>query len=479
MLRVRSPLRGGRPRWAGLLSARPLALLGVVGAAGALRLVDLGQPRRIFFDESYYATDAREYLARGVEAVRAVHPPLGKWAIAAGIEVLGFDPWGWRIAPALAGTATVALVFLAARRLFAGTAAAVLAGGLVAVDGLSHTMSRIAMLDAFLALFVTAAFWATVAEVDEVLDPAHHERRAGSWWARRRWWLVIGVALGCAVATKWSGALVGPPAVGAVVVAHLVAARRCAPSDRPTRRVLARGAGATLACFAVVPAVVYVGSYAGWFANYPHTTPGERRCGDEVDCDPSAGVIAGDWFDEQVDISRRHRSLEPTHPYRSEPHTWVVGTRPVLMYLERCRDGEPDDRPCDVAPGDDARIVGLPNPVLWWAALAAYPVVLWRALRRRRRSSLLVAAFYAGLYLPWFASPIPGFLFYMTPVAPFVALSVVDAVSALRRPRLRVALGALVLVAAVGAFAWLYPVLSGTAISERGVDVRLSVDSWR
>jgi predicted membrane-bound dolichyl-phosphate-mannose-protein mannosyltransferase len=36
-----------------------------------------------------------------------VHPPAGKWLIAAGEALFGFDPTGWRVAVALLGTLSV------------------------------------------------------------------------------------------------------------------------------------------------------------------------------------------------------------------------------------------------------------------------------------------------------------------------------------------------------------------------------------
>jgi len=90
----------------------------VVAIAAALRLLRLDQPRGKLFDEIYYATDAHNLLRHGVEwndatnfAGYVVHPPLGKWLIALGEQVFGYDELGWRIPSAVAGILAVLISF--------------------------------------------------------------------------------------------------------------------------------------------------------------------------------------------------------------------------------------------------------------------------------------------------------------------------------------------------------------------------------
>ncbi|HSH23148.1 MAG TPA: phospholipid carrier-dependent glycosyltransferase, partial [Acidimicrobiales bacterium] len=143
-----------------------LVPVGIVVLAATLRFADLATPSRLYFDEVYYANDARSMLETGVEVQRPAHPPLGKWLIAAGIAVAGFEPMGWRLAGAAAGTLTVLVTYLGAVRLFRRRWPAALAALLVVFDGLALTMSRIAMLDVFVGLFVATGFWLVVVALD-------------------------------------------------------------------------------------------------------------------------------------------------------------------------------------------------------------------------------------------------------------------------------------------------------------------------
>ena len=107
---------------------------------------------------------------------------------------VGSNGFAWRLAGVIAGSILVGLVYLLAATMFSRRRIATLAGAFVAIDGMSFTMSRIAMNDIFVALFIVAAylvFWQV-------------------WsgrWARSAWWALplTGVLIGLAAASKWVG----------------------------------------------------------------------------------------------------------------------------------------------------------------------------------------------------------------------------------------------------------------------------------
>ena len=107
---------------------------GVVGVIAALlRLIGLGHPKTLMFDEIYYVKDAYalwhlgyegnwannsdaafasgDFSGLSTEAAYVVHPQLGKWLIGAGMEVFGpSSSFGWRVMPAIAGILTAILL---------------------------------------------------------------------------------------------------------------------------------------------------------------------------------------------------------------------------------------------------------------------------------------------------------------------------------------------------------------------------------
>ena len=99
-----------------------LALALVTAGAAVLRLAGLTTPAGLVFDEIFYARNACQFVLAGAQCgiddlVSGAHPPLGNWLIGIGIKLFGFDEFGWRVASAVAGTLSVALLYLLVPRL--------------------------------------------------------------------------------------------------------------------------------------------------------------------------------------------------------------------------------------------------------------------------------------------------------------------------------------------------------------------------
>src|SRR5258705_5735262 len=128
------------------------AAMWVTAIAAILRLIILGEPNKLVFDEVYYAQEGQQLLDHGVEwryitdaagqttasqADFVVHPPLGKWIIAGGIKLFeGSDAvtqaFAWRFMAAVCGTLAVLIITRLARRLFRSARLGCVAGLLVA-----------------------------------------------------------------------------------------------------------------------------------------------------------------------------------------------------------------------------------------------------------------------------------------------------------------------------------------------------------
>lgn len=443
----------GRPRvWA-------VAAVSVMVVAAVLRLAALDHPPRTYFDEVYYAEDALAVAEQGVEERRPSHPPLGPALISVGISIGGGDPWAWRLMPALAGTGVVLFTGLAARRLGATAPTSIAAMLLVALDGLSLTMSRIAMLDVFVAFFVLAGFWLLLGGL---------ERGPGSsgWLG---WMSAAGASFGLAAAVKWSGLLALAAALFVAVGQTMAWLWQRRPAAGSVGKALAGG----MVALAVVPAAAYIASYTGWFLNFEQTAAAEERC-QASDC--SVGLVqrSAVWWEEQVELVDYHQRLPATHPYRSPAWSWPLLLRPVLYYFEECpvEEGE-----CRVDPGQEAKILGLGNPALWWASIPLGLAIGWAALVRRHRWALIVGAFWLAQYIPWFLTGKEGYLFYMTPLVPFLAIGVGMAWRQFGRWS-PFGVG-LVSTLSVVAFIYFAPIWYGLPMAEEAVDARMWLHSWR
>ena len=161
----------------------------IIGAiAFVIRVVNLGYPNKLVFDETYYAKDAYSLLKFGYErnwpsdanskiitgdvdlmqdtAAFIVHPQLGKWLIAGGEYLFGMNSFGWRFASLLFGTLLIMVTIRLVRRVSRSTLIGGFAGILLTFDGLEFVMSRTALLDIFLAFFLVAAVACLAADRD-------------------------------------------------------------------------------------------------------------------------------------------------------------------------------------------------------------------------------------------------------------------------------------------------------------------------
>lgn len=408
-----------------------LAVLAVL-----LRLPGLGRPGVLVFDEVFYAPDAADLLRWGSEHGRAVHPPLGKLLIGGGLAVGGFTPVGWRIASVLAGGVMVGLAADLVRRLTSGWMAAAVGGALVALDGLVHVTSRLALLDIFVALFTTAAVDALVASWQ-----AQPDRRPA-----RRALLLAAIAVGAAGAVKWSGLALVPLVVG---VGWVIEGRLSAPG-RPRRR----GRAAVLVMGLALPFLFLVSGL------------GIRALGPDA-------VTPATWFGEQRSIAEFHQHLRPHNPNAAPAWTWVTQRRPARLFADGCVDHPAKAAaPC----GPSRRIIAGANPAVWLIGLLGLVLGVVRTFRGDEESAIVVAAV-ALLWAPFALSPRSGYSFYAVAlVAPLVALALRAAEP--WRPSVRRVGGSIAVTAAIAMFALLWPLWTAAPLDHRQLVLRGAWLGW-
>ncbi|GIV00318.1 MAG: phospholipid carrier-dependent glycosyltransferase [Actinomycetota bacterium] len=474
---------------------RPLVALVAVGIIAAfVRFAHLGYPQRRIFDEYYYSKSACIFLGYDNDTCDVnshderywrrerrdtgawVHPPLGKWTIALGELAFGVDPFGWRVASAVAGTLSVLAVAGLAQLSFGRPIWTFVAGLLLATESLHVVQSRVAMLDVFVAAWIVVGFllllldrrWIERRTPSAAPEPAGGDPRVPEVPPRptpvpepvlRPWRVAAGVAFGAAVASKWSGVT----GIGVAVLLSLMwerTRRKEAGLAHPLWRALqAEGFGVVVSLL-LVPAAVYVASYAAWFAEHGWDLRGWLE-------------LQGAMASYHIGLKVTDASGEPIHPYLSQAWTWPFLVRPVLYFARY--------------PGEGIRqvIYANGNPAIFWGAVLAVPLTAYRWWRDRDWRAGFVAVCALGLYAPWLLVSRPQFLFYATPISPFLVLACVFSLrwlSELRiagsrsRPYLPFVVGYVVL--SVGLFAWFWPVLTGGVLSDEAFRLRAWFPGW-
>jgi dolichyl-phosphate-mannose-protein mannosyltransferase len=448
-----------------------VATLVITALAGFLRLWRLGTPNEFLFDETYYAKDAWSLLQHGfttgyVEDANEkivngqvtgiftdspsmiVHPEAGKWLIALGEATFGMDSFGWRFASVVVGTLMVLVMVRLVRRLTGSTVLGCTAGLLLCFDGLHFVMSRLALLDIFLAFFVLCAVSCLVADRDwgrlrmARLVPPGSRIKAGDWGPVRGlrfrpWRLAAGVFFGLALATKWN-AVFPLAAFGLLVWAWDSGARRSFGVRRPVLRSAVVDAVPAFFYLVVVALVVYLLTWTGWllhaheYESALSNTQYGPYWGSYMEKD-AHGFFPELWqslrslWNYHQDVYTFHTKglTDATHVYQSHPGGWLLLNRPVGVDAKL--DIAPGAQGCD-APADSTclrQVILLGTPVLWWGGVVAlgYAVFAWVAKRDWRFGVAVVGVL--ATWLPWLRyDDRPIFSYYAVAIIPFTVIAI-------------------------------------------------------
>jgi len=338
-----------------------------------LFLAGISKPSATFYDEQQYVSSARALLA-GAANPNPEAPPLGKLLIAIGMKALGDNPWGWRIAGAVAGALTLMAMFLWTHLLLHDYVLALTACTLTLFNNFLFVMSRVAMMDVFLVMFM---MWGLVA-FTAVLE------WNGLNVTRRRLILVFaGTMFGLACACKWNGIDTLGIVIAASAVLLLVAKQ--ADADRILRyrtHLLEVGVLPLIVSLLAVPVVAYSLTY------WPLCRSLHRP------------FTIGELLSMNLYIWRFHLATPGNKAIASPWYTWLFATDPQrgLSYL-----------------------VG--NCVVMWGGLLA----LVFCARRFWNSfpETLVLALYAANLLQWGITPCKStFYYYYYPAAMFLGVAI-------------------------------------------------------
>jgi dolichyl-phosphate-mannose--protein O-mannosyl transferase len=426
----------------GRISFARLAPWLIILLAAVLRLFNLGYPKKLVFDETYYVKDAWTLWNTGSEKAwpadanplfeagnsniflndpsYVVHPPLGKWIIGFGMWLFGPEnPFSWRVSVAILSIASVGLLMVVAKMLLKSTLWAVVAGFLLAIDGTAIVMGRTGLLDSMLMFFVLLAFYFLLRDIQN--------RDLSKLVWQRPWLLAAGVALGAATSVKWSG-LYFLAAFGLYVVISEALARRDAGQKHWALVGIVANGAIAFALMVPTALLTYLASWTGWLV----TSGGYGRAWAE----DSANAATGFWSFMPTSLQSLwhyhqsaygfHVGLSTPHSYSSNALTWLISLRPTSFFYEGLSEGQ---NGCITAGGCSSAITSLGNPVIWISATLALlaMIALW-ILKKDRIAGLILLGVLAG-YVPWlFFMNRTVFSFYSIAFLPWMILAVVYAI---------------------------------------------------
>ena len=295
-------------------------------ASFLLRLMYLGSIKEEIFDEVYFVQFAKNYLSG--TSFFDIHPPLGKLILAVGIKIFS-GQFGWRIMPAIFGTALIPLGYLTGKEL-AGKVVGIFTALILALDGMILVYSRVGLIDIFLAFFILLSFYG-------FLKFANNQKII--------FLLLAGLALGLATAVKYIGGLVFLTFIVILLVKKV-----------PFMKYF----WWYLSLIIVLPILIYL---AFFLFNF------------KINSQFLHEII--NWHIQSFNYNLH---LTESHPYASKWWGWFLLLRPIWLYFK------------DIG-GKYLGVIGMGNPLAWWSSIVIVPLLIWGAIKKNKTNIIILFSF--------------------------------------------------------------------------------------
>ena len=410
------------------------------------RFIRLNFPPTHMFDEVYHAFTAQE-MFKGNPAVwewwntsppgfafEWTHPPLAKEFMVFSIFVFGDNAFAWRFFSAFFGTGIIILIYFITLTLFKNRKIALLSSLVASLDGLLLVMSRIAMNDTYFLFFSLLAIFLFLKNKN----------------------LLMGIALGLAIASKWTGFFtIG--IIGYLYVFKSIKIKRwnlliylIIP---PVIYLLIKKKIIFLLQLLAIPVIIYFAAYLPFFLQH-HSPPGQNSSNLQT----FIGLQQQMWW--------YHTNLKATHAYQSTPTDWLFDLRPVWIYVDYRGDSV-------------ASIYTLGNPSFMWGGFIAIIFLMFEFIKKRTLNLGIILLSYFGFFLPWIFSPRIMFNYHYLPSSVFLAIAIgftLNKLMKLKNGKFFVIAYCLSLVAL---FIYFYPLWTGVYIDKKLYDSYFWLKSWR
>lgn len=467
----------------------------------ALHFWGLSRFNLLVFDEIYYVKYARNYLTH--TPFFDAHPPLGKYAIALGILLGKFLPFGkdtvnnlagvelspftYRWLDALTGSLLPLIVGGIAYQLTHRRSYALIAALFTTCDGLFLVESRYALINIYLVFFGL---------LGQYLFLLALEKQGGGRWF---WLALAGICFGASFSVKWNGLafLLGIYLIWICAwVIRILNPNQDRENDRnffplpttqfPLKNLTQINLLQITVCLGIIPAILY---YLVWI---PH-----------LQINSEMGFV--ELHQQILGFHQRMKNTKEVHPYCSNWYTWPLMVRPIVYLYEVVSKTDLKPSLPPLPAGTDKAIFdvhAMGNPALWWLSAIAILLLIGELAKRLwvwvktsgnleqnlvyfpQQKELWCVLYlvlnYATNLLPWVKVTRCTFIYLYMGGAIFAFLSLAWLVERWLhslRPRLR-GMGITVIFLILISFVFWLPVYLGLPLSTEDLQIRMWFRSW-
>ncbi|TRO53768.1 phospholipid carrier-dependent glycosyltransferase [Candidatus Bathyarchaeota archaeon] len=400
-----------------------------------------------YFDEIYFVKSAEQYLDFQVP-YEWTHPPLGKLIIAAGIVVLGYSPFGWRIMGVIAATLMIPMIYVLGKKLLGTWIGASTSAFLLAFDFMHFTMARMATADTYVVFFSVASQLFFLIYLKEVLKKG--------WNATVQPLFLAFVFFALGFSTKW---VVLYGFVAQLVILILLRLREVAK--------VKKGWLDKLNTFSNHPYAMIIGfSLVAVFIYFLTYIP-----------DMLAGRSLIEVINLQGSMYGYHSTLNATHAFSSPWWNWPLMLKPLWLFVSYLPDNF------------KSTIVLFGNPAVWWVGfmcvigISIFTLVKIAKTAGRRLGDIglpatFISVFFFFQWVPYVFISRVTFIYHFYVNVPFLCLASAYFISKYWSSKW-VKVAAISYFAVTVAMFWLfYTVISGTPATNSWIDSLKWFGGW-
>lgn len=396
------------------------------------RFFRLDYPKSHIFDEVYHAFTAQvlsRFDPKAWEwwntpptgfAYEWTHPPLAKEFMAMSIFIFGDGAFAWRFFSAVFGFGSIVLIYLIVLSLFKSRRIAIFASLVASMDGLLLVMSRIAMNDSYFLFFSLLGIFL---------------------FLKKRNFL-MGLSLGLAIASKWTGLFT-------ILIIGLIFVYQ----NLKFKKIKIPNFSKFIICLLILPVIVYLLSYTPFFLQH-HSPPNQNFSNVQT------------FIELQKQMWWYHTNLTASHPYQSTPFDWIFDLRPVWLFVDYQKD-------------KIANIYTLDNPIISWFGLISVFFLVFEFLKKRTMPHLLVLLSYLGFFVLWFHSPRIMFNYHYLASTAFLAIASAIVLDKLWKIKSGKILAIAILFSMFILFIFFYPIWTAVQIPASFNEHYFWLKSWK
>jgi dolichyl-phosphate-mannose--protein O-mannosyl transferase len=389
-----------------------------------------------YFDEIYFVRTAEQYLHLQLP-YEWTHPPLGKLIQAAGIEMFGFSPFGWRFMGVIFGTLMIPVMYLLGKRLFGTWIGGFAAAFLLTFDFMHFTMARMGTTDTYVVFF---SFLSQLFFLIYFLNVVKNGWKTS---VLPLFLTVLFFALG--FSTKW---LV---LYGFVGMLALLVALRLKDVTKLKESLANR-----YAAFFDYPFLLLLGFLAmAVFIYFLTYVP-----------DMLAGRNLLDVINLQFGMYQYHSTLVATHPFSSQWWSWPLMVKPLFLFVSSLPNSI------------NSVIVLLGNPAVWWVGFAFIILAVERAVRKKDSAAIFITVIFFFQWIPYVLISRLTFIYHFYVNVPFLCLASAYFINRYWRYKWGKVATIAFFVSVVAMFGLFYPVISGTPAPTSFIDSLKWFKSW-